>query len=69
MQMSLAKYKEEASDAYPVYCEQCDAIVGEGLEPDATPDNSAEYECPKCEQQACCYGMESAMITELVEIT
>ena len=68
MKMSELKFREhELDDA--VYCRECDDVVDYGLEPDATPDNSPEFECPSCGKHATSYGVESAMVAGLIEIS
>ena len=67
MKMSMEEYRDTEYD-YPVYCSKCDDIVGSGLEPDADPANSKEYECDVCDSTATCYGQETAMMRGYIAI-
>jgi len=62
MKMTEDQYRLHCED-YDGYCETCDKVTRFGLtEPDAE-----EYECPDCEQSACC-GIEQALIAGMIEI-
>lgn len=61
MILSVDDYWTEA-DNMSGYCTTCDDLTHDMAEPDAR-----EYECPVCEEKTV-YGLEEAVIRELVEV-
>ena len=57
-QLELSKYLDSL-DSFEGWCENCQQITSEGVNPDA----AFEY-CPQCETE-CLFGMEEAFVRQL----
>lgn len=62
MKMTADQFRAETRGAYPGYCTECDDITHFSAEPDAQ-----NHYCEECENNTV-FGLEMAMIMELIEI-